>query len=536
VNNTFYAADLFCGAGGTSTGLLQAAEARGRSVEMVAVNHWETAVKTHSKNHPNMNHLCADLDSLNPRKAVPGGYLDLLWASPECTHHSNARGGKPMEDQSRATAWCVLRWAEALHIKTIMIENVREFVEWGPLYPADHADPKKAGRPIPSERGKFFRNFLRNLRCLGYTVDWRLLNCADFGDATTRKRFFLMARKGRHSRMGWPAQSHFEPGALAFSDEQRTWVPARDIIDWNLLGTSIFGRKRPLKENTLRRIFAGLEKFNGLSFCLGQQSGAAPRSVNDPLPTISAAGAISLTQPMLIVFRNNCDSASLGRPLPTVCTSPGHFGLLQPYLMAMEHASEDSGDSRRCHSLDKPLMTITSKGLFGVCSPYLIGAGGATGQQSPQDIDAPLGTILADDRRALIHPYLIEYHGGSDGHRRTRDLNSPMPTMDTSNRFGLCQPFLVSYYGNGQALSVDDPVDTIPTRDRFGLAHPILEDGTELRLDILFRMLAPHELAAAHSFPSDYQFAGNRDDIVRQIGNSVPVRTAAALCGAAIGN
>lgn len=528
-------ADLFCGAGGASTGLLQAADERGVSVELVAVNHWNIAVETHAKNHPGAQHHCVSLDSLDPRKAVPGGKLDLLWASPECTHHSRARGGKPMSDQSRATAWCVLRWADALEVETIIIENVSEFVQWGPTYPADHPDEKLRSRPVPSERGKFFRNFVRNLRCLGYAVEWQELVCANYGDATTRKRFFLMARKGRR-KIKFPIPTHQPPitSGMELETGLQTWVPAREIIDWNLLGTSIFGRKRPLKENTLRRILVGLEKFGGARFVLGQQSGAAPRSVNDPLPTIASAGAISLTQPFLIVLHANQTAHSIERPVGAICAGANHYGLIQPFLM---------------------------------------GAGGATGQQSPQDVDAPMGTILADDRRALCQPYLIEYHGGRDGHRRNRDLSGPMPTMDTSNRFGLCQPyilamehstqasgdsrrcysldrplvtitskgllglcepFLVSYYGNGQALSVGDPVDTIPTKDRFGLAQPMLADGAELRLDILFRMLAPHELAAAHSFPRDYQFAGNRDDIVRQIGNSNPVKTARALGQAAL--
>lgn len=538
-----FVADLFCGAGGTSAGLLQAAEARGKSVELLAVNHWGVAVETHSKNHPQANHLCADLDSLNPRKAIPGGRLDLLWASPECTHHSNARGGKPMEDQSRATAWCVLRWAEALTIETIMLENVREFVDWGPLTPCTcgTADPKKhlpgyqCLRPIPSEKGKYFRNFVRTLQILGYTVGWRLLNCADYGDATSRTRFFLMAKKGKRQRLDWPAQSHYQPNALPFSEEQRTWRPAREIIDWNLLGSSIFGRKTPLKPKTMERIFAGLKKFNGLEFCIGQQSGAAPRSVSDPLPTIATAGAISLTQPLLLVFRNNMDGHSLDRPLPTITTSRGHFALLEPYLMAMEHFGEGlRGHGRRVFDPNNPIPTITGKGQFGLCYPFIIGAGGTTGQQSPQSLDAPIGTILADDRRALIHPYLIEYHGGRDGSRRTRYVGCPLPTLDTSNRMGVCQPYLLSYYGNGQALSTEEPLDTIPTKDRFALASPVLNEGEEMRLDILFRMLQPHELAAAHSFPADYQFAGNRDDIVRQIGNSVPCRTARALGSAAM--
>lgn len=429
---TIYAADLFCGSGGTSTGLLQAAEAQGRAVELVAVNHWTTAVETHAKNHPGAQHHCADLDSLNPRKAVPGGYLDLLWASPECTHHSNARGGKPMNDQSRATAWCVLRWAEALQIETIMIENVTEFVSWGPTYPANYKVEKLRQRPIPEQKGEFFRLFIYNLKKLGYTVEWRELICANYGDATTRKRFFLMARKGKRRRIHWPQATHQPPagaGTLDLDTGLKDWVPARDIIDWSLAGKSIFGRKKPLAENTIRRIMAGLEKFNGAQFVLGQQSCSAARSVGDPVPTIAGAGAISLTQPFLVVLRNNCDGRDLGRPLPAICTSPGHFAVAEPFLV----------------------------------------------------------------------PFYTERAG-----QKTR------------------------------TCSLDEPLDTVCTKEHFGLAEPFLIDGEQVYLDIDFRMLHWRELARAHSFPDGYQFAGSRDDIVRMIGNSVPVGISRALCSAGL--
>lgn len=502
-------ADLFCGGGGTSTGLLRAAARMGRKVTLLAVNHWDVAVETHSRNHPGHNHLCADMDSLNPRKAVPGGYLDLAWFSPECIYFSNARGGAPVDDQRRATAWCVLRWAEALDIRTLVVENVPEFVHWGPVYgctcgrehgfmSAAHAPDCRKGKPVPGKKGALFRLFVQSLETMGYAVEHRMLTCADYGDPTTRKRFFLMAYKGEQS-IHWPTPSHIAP-AGELTEGQSRWVPARQIIDWSLKGTSIFDRKKPLAENTMRRILAGMKKFNGMEFCLGQQSGAAPRSVDNPLPTIAGAGAISL---------------------------------IEPYVVAMEHASEASGDDRRCYSPDRPLVTVTSKGLFGMIEPYLVVLRNNQGSKS---LEEPLPTLCASRGHMwLAEPYLVEYHAGRDSDRRTRSVDETLPTQDTSNRFGLAEPYLVEFYGKGGAESVDDPLNTVTTKDRFGLCRPIVElsDGRQAVLDILFRMLQPHELAAAHSFPPGYQFAGTRDDVVRQIGNSVPCLTAEALSYAA---
>ncbi len=167
MSHNILAADLFCGAGGTSTGLLLAAERLGLNVDLMAINHWEVAIATHSANHPHAVHLCESLDGVDPRKVVPGGRLDLLMASPECTHHSKARGGKPRSDQSRASAWHVLRWAEALHVENILIENVEEFKTWCPL--------GENGQPIERLKGKTYLAFLAALRSLGYHVSVRVL-------------------------------------------------------------------------------------------------------------------------------------------------------------------------------------------------------------------------------------------------------------------------------------------------------------------------------------------------------------------------
>ena len=419
------AADLFCGGGGTSTGLVRAANARGLQISLLAINHWKTAIETHTRNHPWARHICADLASVeaDPSKLIPSGKLDILVASPECTHHSIARGGRPCSDQSRASAWHVLHWAERLWIEDILIENVREFKTWGPLL--------SNGRPDKRRAGETFSAFIRALESLGYRVEWRVLNAADYGDATTRKRLFI--RANRSGRITWPKETH-----------AGKWRPASEVIDWSLRGKSIFGRKRPLKPRTLDRIEAGLRKFGGEPFIAilrgthENQSGSWAKSVDEPVPTISAGGT--------------------------------HAGICEPFVIGQQ-----SGAIPR--SIKKPLPTISTAGAISLCQPFI-----------------------------------VRFQGGTDAQAlRTHSVDNPLPTQPTENRFGLCRPFLTKYYRTGSAM------------DRFDLVEPS-------RMDIFFRMLQPHELAAAMGFDG-YQFAGTKSDQVRQIGNAVAVHIAEALCG-----
>lgn len=312
------AVDLFAGAGGTSTGLLQAATDLGLSVDLLAINHWEKSVATHAANHPNARHLCESIERIIPAQAVPSGRLALLAASPECTHHSNAAAGRPRSDQSRATAWHVCRWAADLTVDNIFVENVAEFQNWGPL--------DAAGRPIRRRRGETFQAFVQALRCMGYRVEYRLQNAADFGDATSRRRLILMARRG-DKRIVWPEPSHGTP-----TTPHRT---ARDIIDWTLKGRPISGRTRPLSATTLRRVEAGLQKFGGSvpePFLILMEHRGSERNINRPLPTITTArcGAIALCSPFLIKFYGTADSpASVEDPLATV-TTKDRFLLVEP--------------------------------------------------------------------------------------------------------------------------------------------------------------------------------------------------------------
>lgn len=444
---TIKAADLFCGAGGSSTGLKRVADALGVRLDLTAVNHWPKAVETHAANHPEARHVCESLDSIDPRK-VTGGSLDLLWASPECTHHSTARGGKPINDQSRSTAWCVVRWAEALRPRYVIVENVPEFQTWGPI--------GSNNRPLVSRKGETFGAWLTAMRSLGYTIEAQVLNSADYGAATTRRRLFVVARfDGGRSRgaIRWPAATHAPAGTGGLFGGLPQWRAAREIIDWNERGQSIFGRKKPLAENTLRRIAAGARKFWGLEL-----------------------------EPFLIAMEHGGRTLDVNKPLPTITTAKGGaFGVVQPFIYQLTHGG-------RSYSVDAPICTVTGahRGELGLIEPFLLG------QQS-----------------------------GAEG----RTVSDPTPTVATKGAISLIEPCLVNFYGSGSGLipqPIGRPLPTVTTKDRFGLVQP-------MSLDITFRMLRPHELAAAMGFPTGYHFSGTRTDAVKQIGNAVEVNQAAAL-------
>lgn len=405
----FRLADFFCGAGGTSTGASEAMRQMGLVPEITAVNHWPPAINTHKVNHMDARHYCTGVDELKPSVLYPDGRLNALWASPSCRMHSQANSGE-MDQQDRASAHCVTRWAEALYPETILVENVPQFRHWGPLDP-------KTKRPIKEKRGETFNAWLNMFRSMGYKVDYRILNCADYGDPTTRQRIFIQCVRGPGRKITWPEPTHSKPGTETnLFGTLSTWIPAETIIDLSDKGTSIFGRKTPLKPNTLKRIEGGLNK-----------QGFAP---------------------FLVTLRGTSKEQVLMSNRP----------------------------------LSLPLPTITAGGIHaGIC-----------------------------------HPRILNMDG------------SPLP-LDKLD------PFLISYYGNGTALSIKDPLDTITTHDRFGLATPIIKvEGQKCTLDILYRMLRPHELALGQGFLPDYKFTGKNREILKQIGNAVPRRTARAVFGAAV--
>lgn len=315
---TLRVADLFCGAGGSSTGLMQVAASLGVRIDLTAVNHWPIAVETHAQNHPEARHICEDLQRVRPRQTV-GGNLDLLWASPACTDHSHAKGDAPMsaDDQSRASAWVVLQWVDETRPAWVIVENVPAFLEWGPR--------GRNGAKLRSRTGETFRAYVAALRSRGYTVEYRTLSSANYGAHTDRPRLFIVGRfDGGRSRgsLPWPAQTHAEASDQAsLFGALPTWRGADAILDWAWPGRSIFDRQVPLATSTMVRIEDGLRRFGG----------AVPRLTTRPLPTIATSGAISLIRPFLINYYSSgsgLTARAVDRPLPTI-TTRDRFGLVR---------------------------------------------------------------------------------------------------------------------------------------------------------------------------------------------------------------
>jgi DNA (cytosine-5)-methyltransferase 1 len=348
-----FAADLFCGAGGTSMGMGRACRELGLEVDLLAVNHWPVAIETHSRNHPAARHLCETLDSVNPRHVVPGGKLHLLVASPECTHHSRARGGKPIHDQSRASAWHVPRWLEALNVDALIVENVPEFMEWGPL---------RGDRPVQSRKGETFRAWRAAIESMGYTVDCKVLNAADYGDATTRERLFVLARKGRKPIV-WPEPTHGKT-TRSLLREVKPWRAAREIIDWQIPGRSIYGRKKDLSPKTLARIAEGIRRFSGGAFTLAQGGGGVARDVGQPIPTLTTDGAVRVIEPVIVTLRNHTAPRSVSEPL-TAITSSGNHVLVEAFIASYYGTT----NIRR---VSEPLPTITTKDRFALVEPVVV--------------------------------------------------------------------------------------------------------------------------------------------------------------------
>ena len=301
---TYMVADLFCGAGGSSTGAEKAIAATGGRLDLVAVNHWPVAVETHQLNHPTARHYVQDLERADPEAIVPEGRLDLLMASPECRFYSRARGGKPVHDQGHMNPWIVLRWLTALNVRCALIENVPEFIDWGPL--------DENGRPDKSQKGLHFQAWFLTFHSLGYRAEWRMLNAADHGDATTRTRFFLMARKDRLP-IRWPEPSHAK-GDTGMLPGRLPWRGAREIIDWDNLDRSLLEdpkyRKKPLSVKTRWRIARGLERFGGpLAPLYIRLLDLKEQPEDDPVPAITRPEAGCLVnagpEPFVAANRNN---------------------------------------------------------------------------------------------------------------------------------------------------------------------------------------------------------------------------------------
>ncbi len=520
--------DNFAGGGGASTGIEIAI---GRSVD-IAINHDPAAIAMHRANHPATEHYTEDVWKVDPVEVCAGRPVALAWFSPDCKHHSKAKGGKPVSKKIRGLAWVAVKWAKAVHPRVIMLENVEEFQDWGRL------DEKN--RPDPRYKGETFRRFVGQLEKLGYHVEYRLLRACDYGAPTIRKRFFLIARcDGR--RIVWPEPTHAAPDSLEVAvGIKKPWVPVADVLDFSLPCPSIFASSkeimeqygiravRPLSENTMRRIAKGIMKFvvnNPKPFIVSiAQTGFAgdgrQYSVSEPLRTIVSKAEHCVCVPVLMRNNENAVGSDAREPIGTITTG-GHHMLIAPSIIQY-HSEQDDGV--RGQTVDKPIMTVDASNRYGMVSAFISKFYGGGNASPASDVGDPLPTVTAIDHNAVCAAYITQFNNHCDG----QVVDDPLNTMTAkSNHFGEVRAFLVKYYGSGDnAVSCEKPAPTITVKDRMGL---VTVRGQDYKIvDIGLRMLTPRELFDAQGFPSDYIIDVDAD------GKSYPKSEQVARCGNAV--
>ena len=543
--------DLFCGAGGASTGLEIALSRLKMCHKGLAINHWAVAVDTMKRNHPDIDTKRMSIEEAVPADLVPEGVVDLLWASPSCTHHSRAKGGKPRSNQLRAQPELVLTWLDQLFVRRVIIENVPEFVEWGPL--------NKDGKTIKRLKGACFQAWVKAIEARNYAVEWRIVNCADYGDATTRRRFFLKAIRRGCGKIVWPEPTHAENPEPDFFETKKPWRGIRECLDLADTGKSIFDRKKPLAKNTIRRIAVGLKKYCGLDFqmdMLGADGAdeSRLRSIDKPMVTQHAGGnRVAIVRPFIARLRNNETAQGIDEPLSTISCSGAHHMLCTPFVFTQQNNNAPRSieepiraqtcvrkdylctplilgqqGGAECRPVKEPCPTIATAGAIRMITPLVVDYQ-KNGKAVP--VDSPIGAQTTHDRDSLVTPILMDmsHPGDTNDERRVTSAGEPLKTVTTRNNHAVVTPFVFDNANSGVQIG-GGPLNTITTKDNHMVAFPVLEDGRVI--DIRIRMLKPEELAAAHSFPSDYILTGNRGEQLKQIGNSVPVMTAAAMCEA----
>lgn len=527
--------DLFAGGGGASMGI-----ARAYREPDVAINHNPVAIAVHRANHPQTEHYTCDVFEVDPVAATRGRPVAILWASPDCRHHSKAKGGKPRSKKIRGLAWVVTKWAAAVRPRLIHLENVEEFADWGPLL--------SDGSPCKARKGTTFRRWVRQLENLGYKVEWRERIAANAGAPTIRKRLYIIARRDGRPIV-WPEPTH----AKAPTGKLLPWRTAAECIDWTVAGKSIFDRPRPLADNTQKRIAKGLWRY--VLDC------AAPFIV--PLRGTSAA---------------HTSVHSVDDPVSTVSAGGTHHALVAAHLTHLTHHGERSGNS-----CAEPLRTVTGAhrgelALVGACMT-------AFGQNAiGHDLRDPADTVLAGaPRYGIVTAYMSQCSGGPNGHISLgHPATAPVSTITSSGSHQqVVTAYLVKYYGTDQDPQMREPLHTVTTKDRFGIVQSIqvpadiLADehrarakqcaaflhhwlpqhfpeafdmiliGGYVLVDITLRMLMPRELARAMGWPDDYLIEWGlfvdeanpngewrpitKTDQVRLIGNGVCPDEAEAL-------
>jgi DNA (cytosine-5)-methyltransferase 1 len=426
--------DNFAGGGGTSTGL---EAAFGRPVD-IAINHDPEALAMHAINHPHTKHLCESVWDVDPIKVTNNQPVGLVWLSPDCKHFSKAKGGKPVEKKIRGLAWVTLRWAAKCKPRVIMLENVEEFRTWGPLKRVV-VDGVDVWMPDPAKKGKTFESFARQLEGHGYKVEFRELRASDHATPTIRKRLFMVARRdGLPIR--WPTATHGAPDSPSVrAGRLQPHRTAAECIDWSLPCPSIFDRKRPLAEATLRRIAKGIMRYvvdAADPFIVTNTTGHPGAPVAAPLRTVATGGHHALVSPTLVQVgygeREGQAPRALDieKPLGTVVAGSAKAALVTAFLN--EHAN---ASNQRVMPADAPLRTICAQvkgGHFSMVSAALVGVGGRAGDSRPRGADEPTATSTAKADTALVTAFMAQHNKERTGVKAGRPVDAPISTLTAS--------------------------------------------------------------------------------------------------------
>lgn len=554
--------DNFAGGGGASTGMELAT---GRPVA-IAINHDPDAILMHKTNHPYTEHLQASVWDVDPKEVCRGRKVGLAWFSPDCKHFSKAKGAALVDRNIRGLAWIVLRWAGTVRPRVIILENVEEFVTWGPV---------RKGKPVKKKAGETFKQWKSQLVSLGYKVEHREIVAADLGAPTTRKRFVLIARCDGKPIV-WPERTH----APRDSEEVKSgkllpWRSAAEIIDWSVPCYSVFASKqeikekfgvnavRPLAENTMRRVIRGVDKFtikSGEPFIVECNHGGDGHTmdVSDPVNTVTGKYTGGVCEPLLapVTFSNTNGSVGFpaNKPVHTIRTSGGQvFSAAQ----LIQYHTEQT-ENVRANGMGAPLPTADTSNRYGLTTAQLVEY---FGNGQPLDVTKPMHTVTSHDREAVVCAHISKYFGGVVG----AEISEPMPTVTAIDHNALTAAHVVEFKGQDIGQHPNKPLRTITTSaGEFAACHTYLAkaDGRNLMhwpeirallnkhcgysladdevlllqiggvyyfiADILLRMLTPRELYNAMGFPPDYII--DRDYLGNEYGKTKQV----ARCGNAV--
>lgn len=527
--------DSFAGGGGASTGIERAL---GRSPD-VAINHSAAALALHAANHPDTLHLDSNIWDVDPRSVTKGRKVGLLWASPDCKHFSKAKGRAPRDRNVRDLAWVVVRWAEDVRPTVICMENVEEFLTWGPI--------DNEGQPIREFAGQTFDDWKARLRRAGYKIQHRELRGCDYGAPTIRKRFFLVARCDGLPIV-WPKPTHGDPkSAEVKRGKLLPWRTAAECIDWSIACPSIFDTApeimakhglraiRPLAQNTLARIARGMKRYVIeaerpflVEVGYGERPGQAPRTQDlaAPLATVVAGsvkhaliapvltyaqhgGAVrDMADPMHTITASRKDQNQLivphllslkgthrrelpvDAPHPTVLAGGYHSALIAPHIMTMRNSQKPFNGA------DEPAHTITAGGAgLTTVVASIVGCGGRASQSRARGMNEPMATITAKADACVAAAFLAQHHTGATGH----DCRDPMSTIAATGSHQMpVAAWFAKYYGTGDGARMDEPLHTVTTKDRMGhmqaaLQAPPFQPEHETRARAVAEFLRAHD-------------------------------------------